>query len=390
MVEAEEEEDARFLSVATGPLGAYLPVVAKLRLAATSRAWRAALETRYATCVDLSPSSGVRSDSVTDGALRAAVALSHGCLAVLDARGCARLTRTALANVLAASAATLREVHLCDVAREQTGGAGPAAAAPPSLACSQATALLANAPHMRVYNARLDASSVDEAVTLVHAAAPRSTLHVRATVKLSAKSIADHVHSALALMSLSVGLGLGQPLPPSAPPFPGAVRASGDGTSLAFLCELHGAVSAPALLAALQAHPRVQSVELVLPGDAFDWTEDDEGVERYPLAEALGALVGADSPALQQLHVRAERVLAAEDLTPLVESLRLNTHLTELQVSGVAGEDSDAEFAEFAASTLLPAVAANDSLRMLRVCGERALPALREAEALVEQRSSGA
>jgi hypothetical protein len=388
MAEAEAEEDPRLLRVATGPLAAYLPVVAKLRLAATSRALRAALETRYATCVDLSPSSGVRADSVTDAALLAAVALSHGCLQVLDARGCSRLTRTALANVLAASAATLREVHLCDVAREQTGGAGPAAA--PSLACSQATALLATAPHMRVYNARLDASSVDEAVALVHAAAQRSTLHVRATVKLSGKSVADHVHSALALMTLSIGLGLGQALPPSAPPFAGAVRASGDGMSLAFLGELHGAVSAPELLAALQAHPRVRCVELVLPGDAFDWTEDDEGAEQYPLAEALGALVGADSPALQQLHVRAERVLTAEDLTPLVESLRLNTHLTELHVSGVAGEDSDAEFAEFARSTLLPAVAANDSLRMLRICGERALPALREAEALVQQRSSGA
>jgi hypothetical protein len=372
---AELGEDPRFLQC-VAPLASYLPLVAQLRLSATSRAWHAAQAKRYVTCVDLSPRSGVRVASVTDAVLRAACALTHGRLEELDVRGCALLTRPALAEVLAANAPTLRRVYVSE------GGTADATCL---LDCAHATALLATAPHLRVFEAHLKGAA-QEAAALVQAAARLGALHVRFGVQLAPDST-DRTYDTIAMAANGIARAArepGQAPQPRAPGFAGAVRASGDTTSFEFLGALHGQESAPTLLAALQAHPRVRVVELQLPADAFDETETADG-DAHPLADALAALVAANSPTLQQLHVRTERALCDTDLAPLVEALLLNTHLTTLRC-GPAGDVSE----DFARRVLLPAVHGNASLRVLRICEQQESPALREAEALVQQRSGGA
>ncbi len=352
-----------------GPLASYLPLVAQLRLSATSRAWHAAQAKRYVTCVDLSPRSGVRVASVTDAVLRAAMALTRGRLEELDVCGCALLTRPALAEALDANAPTLRRVYVSE------GGAadGPDATC---LVCAQATALLTTAPQLRVFEAHLK-GDVQEAAALVQAVARLGALRVRFGVQLAPDST-DRTYDMAADGVARAARELGQAPQPRAPGFAGAVRASGDATSLEFFGTLHGPKSAPTLLAALQAHPRVRVVELELPDDAFDETETVDGDDALPLADALGALVAANSPTLQQLHVRTARALCDVDLAPLVAALLLNTHLQVLRC-GSAGDVSE----DFARRVLLPAVRGNASLRVLRICEEQELPTLREAEALV-------
>ena len=135
------EEDPRFLLTAA-PLSSYLPVVAQLRLASTSKAWRAALAQRPAPRVDLSAAAGVRAHKVTDEVLRAAVARAQGRLEALDVRGCTALSRAALRTALTANAATLRELRVGD-APEQAAAAADVSRL---LTCKQLTAWLPKAP----------------------------------------------------------------------------------------------------------------------------------------------------------------------------------------------------------------------------------------------------
>jgi hypothetical protein len=295
--------------------------------------------------------------------------------AVLGDGGCSA-KRHRSQHHICCSAARLRRVYVSE------GGAadGPDATC---LVCAQATALLTTAPQLRVFEAHLK-GDVHEAAALVQAAARLGALRVRFGVQLAPDST-DRTYDMAANGIARAAREPGQAPQPRAPAFAGAVRASGDTTSLEFFGTLHGQESAPTLLAALQAHPRVRVVELQLPADAFDETETADDGDAHPLADALAALVAANSPTLQQLHVRTARALCSVDLAPLVEALLLNTHLTTLRC-GPAGDVSE----DFARRVLLPAVRGNASLRVLRICEEQESPALREAEALVQQRSGGA
>jgi hypothetical protein len=102
---------------------------------------------------------------------------------------------------------------------------------------------------------------------------------------------------------------------------------------------------------------------------------------RAAAGAALGALVAANAPALQELDA-AYSWLADEGLGPLVDALPGNTHLRKLLLSEEAHGMSEA----FARDRLLPAVRANASLRYLAtgVDWEGAV----EAEALVLQRAA--
>lgn len=108
------------------------------------------------------------------------------------------------------------------------------------------------------------------------------------------------------------------------------------------------------------------------------------------LGGALGAVVAADAASLTLLDISQAR-LGDAGLTPLVEALRINSHLRTLVMS-----DNDAS-AAFAVRALLPAVHANASLYFLCAAGGfsvspaqlQAKPALEEAEATVYQHVAG-
>ena len=375
-------EDPNFLLVAA-PLSLRLPVVPQLRLA-TSKAWRAELAQRAAPRVDLSAAAGVRSDRVTDETLHAAVARAQGRLEVLDVRGCASLSAAALVAVLDANAATLRELRTGDAPQHTT----LASLLNASLPCDQLVQLLTRAPLLHKLDVKL-ACGVAEAVALVQTLLQRagSTAYcvVKAAVEVDLVPYApggDVVDLALAARARARAQ-VGHRPPPWHAPFAATVRAAVDVVSLEFPGLF---VETPALVRALSELPRLRRVELVLPADAFDGRG---GVQRYPLAEELGALIAADVATLQQFSLSTQRVLDVANLVPLAAALPLNSHLEVLQFCGVPGADAaaDVALAEFARDVLLPAVTANTGLRELRIATERPLPELRQAEALVQQRA---
>jgi hypothetical protein len=78
------------------------------------------------------------------------------------------------------------------------------------------------------------------------------------------------------------------------------------------------------------------------------------------VAAALGALVAANAPALQELDVSGDEV-AEEEFGELLDALPRNTHLRALGCEYEPGSAS----AAFVRERLLPAVRANASLRTL-------------------------
>jgi Ran GTPase-activating protein (RanGAP) involved in mRNA processing and transport len=110
------------------------------------------------------------------------------------------------------------------------------------------------------------------------------------------------------------------------------------------------------------------------------------------LAAALGALVKADAPALQELHL-SEIGLGDAGLGALVDALPLNTHLRTLHLADNGCTEA------FIRDRLLPAVRANTSLQHLAAVDFHRPPAaggvhrrtlFREAEALVNARRAAA
>ena len=136
--------------------------------------------------------------------------------------------------------------------------------------------------------------------------------------------------------------------------------------------------AAAAVLRALTGHPTIREVNLNvnLPHD--------------PVAAgaALGALVAANTPALQVLHIHGSHFGDA-GLAPLFDALPRNTHLRTI---GCSNNDMSADFAR---DHFLPAVRANTSLRTLVASlwwgdqedGVAPLEVL-EAEALVAARAA--
>jgi hypothetical protein len=130
------------------------------------------------------------------------------------------------------------------------------------------------------------------------------------------------------------------------------------------------AAAAAELMGALTAHPRLRELALSDP-------PHDGGLRAAEAGAALAALLLANAPALQTLHIDWCR-LGDAGMGPVVDALRHNTHLTKLTCSW--NDMSEA----FARDVLLPAVRANGSLREL-VADQSAQE--REAAALVAARA---
>jgi hypothetical protein len=139
------------------------------------------------------------------------------------------------------------------------------------------------------------------------------------------------------------------------------------------------AAAAALVLGSLTAHRSLRT--LSLGGNTLR-----DQLQAPALGAALGALVAADAPALQELHVSYIALLHDAGLLALgllLDALPLNTHLLTLHL------DDNRCTADFARDRLLPAVRANTSLRLL------ILPSLvideaflHEAEALVAARAT--
>jgi hypothetical protein len=126
-------------------------------------------------------------------------------------------------------------------------------------------------------------------------------------------------------------------------------------------------------LLALAAHPSAAHVRFVdAPLDTpaamnavVDLGLNRAGANFAACAAALGALVAANAPALEEINL-TYCYLGDAGLGPLVDALPHNTHLRTLncQYNGIS--------AAFARRRLLPAVRANTSLRKLLLIRPRA------------------
>ena len=130
------------------------------------------------------------------------------------------------------------------------------------------------------------------------------------------------------------------------------------------------AMAAAALINCLVAHPSLRELDLDSP-----WMEDDD--ERRCMGAALFSLVASNSPSLESFSFEHSRWGDAPPVS-LCEALRRNTHLRYLFL-----DDNDLREA-FVRDSLLPAVRANTSLRVLTLGLD--YNAAREAEALVAAR----
>jgi hypothetical protein len=108
--------------------------------------------------------------------------------------------------------------------------------------------------------------------------------------------------------------------------------------------------AAELLLHAATAHPSLRKLEL-------DRNTVDEA-SRARAGRALGALVAANAPSLEELNIDACN-LGDEGLGPLVDALASNTHLRTLRC---IGNDMSAAFAH---ETLEPAMRANPSVSVI-------------------------
>jgi hypothetical protein len=377
---------------------ARLPVDARARCKLVCRGWRDTLmDVSLWTRLDLSPSSGVRV-AVKDAVLSGASGLARGGLTALDASDCFNVTHDALLAVVAANAGALTELHL------HTEGSRPALLTYPN-----AEALLRKAPLLRVLDA--DVRTADtEAPRMLRNEALFGPLRVRyLVVKFSEEeagigaevTAAIAVHASLSSVRIAsarldvpgaldafVDAALIRRLsavtlfschlsPTSAPALarllggsalteltisnfgmqlldaPAAALLSDAlrGNSTLTWLELHAVrlsedpAAAVVLLGALTGHVSLQFLALT---DEAEPTEQAVAL----IGPALGALVGANAPALQLLLVHKCN-LGDAGMRPLLEALPHNTHLKAL--SCVRNGAS----AACARDVLLPAVRAN-------------------------------
>jgi hypothetical protein len=169
-------------------------------------------------------------------------------------------------------------------------------------------------------------------------------------------------------------------MPPPTPPVadvPLRITCRTDGAEVSLDIEadnrLNGTATWVSLLGTLVAHPTLRELHL------------ERMTTRPAAAEALGALVRADAPALRTLRVGTFEELTDAAARPLFKALASNTHLEVLECTGPGSSLS----AGFVRKEVLPAVTASTGLRELRLASGQELPALREVEAVVAARASG-
>jgi hypothetical protein len=417
-----------------------LPVDARARAACLSRGFHAVLSERSAwTRLDLSPSSGVKC-KVTDALLRAAAAKAGGALTALDVSGCANVNFETLLALVQAHSGALRE--LCAGVRWAGCDTEHAIVSP-----ARIQELLLAAPQLRSFVADVHCDNgVDDARRLLRSEPPFQALRVRVlsaevarddeaslaalaadvaahasvtqlelayATDLSAASLDAVVDAALArrLTELSL-LNCWWLWPGAQGPALARLLSCGDAltvlridgntgmhlldaqgaallgaalraNSTLTVLSLHGvelwqdADAAATLLHALTAHRSVRALHLSVNAPA---------AHSCVAGAALGALVAANAPALQELRVSHWR-LGDACMRPLVDALPANTHLRALDISynNLSGA--------FAADVLLPAVRANTGLRQLRAALGFSIPGsahAHRAEALVRARGIAA
>jgi hypothetical protein len=354
---------------------ARLPVDARLRCSEVCRGWRHMLATERVlwTALDLSPSSGVAC-RVTDALLRTATSKAGGTLTTLDVCGFNDISHEALLAVVTANAASVLELRMSGTFHAES--------------CAQAEALLRAAPRLRVLVEDMQCGDVGQAThLLLHNAGVFQRLCLRAldvnaegadgtalrafAAALAAFAsplvflhLADAPLGALDVLDAVVDAALTNRLasvqfsecglsPASAPSL---ARLLGGGalTSLHLDCYGVPLLDAPAaalLGGALRTHRTFETLELSgadLWRDAGAAATLMSSLVAHPslraviasenavppahaacAGAALFALVAANAPALQRLHV-SHWQLGDEGLAPLFDALPRNTHLRSL------------------------------------------------------------
>jgi hypothetical protein len=385
-----------------------LAVDARAACSAVCRGWRAALADHSCWLrLDLSPTSGV-ARAVTEALLHGAAARAGGRLVALDVSQCGGLSHAALLAVVIANAGTLRELRVCsDWELGMPGGHEVEAllrAAPQLLTFTTsvrwvivgvARRMLRGEPpfeRLQVSGLRVDlgrelraglARQVALAALLTDLAAHDSLVHLGlSAAPLDLPALLDAVvaftlthrlpslwlcHCALstasapALARLLGGdvlrelyvCGVDELLDePAATLLANALRANSTLTRLALqnVNLWREPAAAELLLQGATAHPSLRKLEL-------DWNHIDEA-SRTRAGHALGTLVAANAPALEELNVDACDLRDA-GLGPLVDALASNTHLRLLRCSANAWSD------EFMRERLLPAMRANPSVSVI-------------------------
>jgi hypothetical protein len=419
-----------------------LPVDCRLRCAEVYRSWRAAADDptlwRH---LDFSPATGGLARAASDALLRAAAARAAGQLETLDVSSCTALSHDALLAVVTANRASLRELHIC-----HSPLAGKYCTSWPG--AQEVEALLRAAPGLRAYDASAGTFELPVARAMLRSDPPFVALRLRrlyvgfeaggedaaAVLELAADlvhcvflreldvqdaalnvpgvldelvnaALACRLHtlcldtcvlSAASAPSLARLLGggvlaelwidgRGDPCLDAlaAAVLAIALRTSSTLTALTLrrVDLWHEPAAATALLDALTGHVSLQTLDLS-HNNVNLW-----GDGAVAAGAALGALVGANSPALTALDVRSSR-LGNAGLRPLFNALQANTHLTELVCS--ANDLTDT----FVRRELLPAMRANGSLQRLsctpqmKYLSDLATHLLAEAETLVAQRAA--
>jgi hypothetical protein len=411
---AAAEEDARDPVAALPPaltlrVFALVPLDTRLRCAEVCPGWHKALaDTSLWAELDLTQlSSGV---ACTGALLCAATKRARGGLQTLRLPDF-RLSHATLCGIVAANAATLREL------RFGQGGA--------TRDCEHVVELLRAAPQLRLLEADMWCGSVDDLQRVLRREPPFGALRMRLlevrwfnedaadanmftafsialaadlaastasftglrlyNVPLSDRAALDAVVDAALARSLStvelIGCGLSpasaaalarllragalthfgaefasdlEPDEPATALLGAALRASTLLTSLTLLYGLlwYNPTATVALLDAVTAHPSLRTLNFTV--NSFNGTADFQ----VAAGAALSRLLVADAPFLQTLRINSNE-LGDAGLGPLFDALPRNTHLRTLDCS-----DNNMS-AAFARDRLLPAVRDNTLLREL-------------------------
>ena len=417
----------------------FVPADARARAALVCRALRIIVaDPRLWTVLDLSPDSGVV-QPVTDATLRGAAALARGGLTALCLDDCYQLSHEARLEVVRANADSLRKLSCVTVSVAAYGRSSAdvqelAGAAPQLVAfkvgvkasVAESTRVLRNEAPFGVLqlrelcihgtNINQGQAPLDEAELLAFCSAVSAhesleVLEVNFTplrtpavmdalfaaalackllvLQISACELSSASVPALARLirggvieSLQID-NSEDPLFDEAPAVQLADALAASRTLMHLKLESillwDNAPAAAVVMRALTGHPTLQEVDLC-------WNNPPV---QFAAGAALGALVAANAPALTSLAV-AFSALGDVGLSGLCYALPRNTHLRELMLNQTGMS------AAFAGHTLLPAVQANTSLRMVAASGAWEVelqgevpPELLEVEALVAARNNG-
>ena len=132
-------------------------------------------------------------------------------------------------------------------------------------------------------------------------------------------------------------------------------------------------IACDALTSALVGHRSIQHLN-------FQSNKAGNEENRLAVGTVLARLVATNTPCLRSLHL-SYCGLGDEGIRPIVSVLRWNTHLY------LFASFRNGLTPAFARDTLIPALAANASLRTLKVDHEVSVPELAQAEALVASRT---